>query len=532
MHNKILLAAAISWAALPAGAVPFAPTDARAMAMGGTGVASAKTVHAVQFNPALLSSADESDDFGMLFPQMGGYFSDENDFIESADDFVEADFITSFNAAIDNISSPIDNIQTLITTIDSASSGNGNLAALSSATTQLATETTSLVTGSTQLSTATSDLTTGEFGLQSLSGKALRGGLGGGAGVAIPSKKFSFAISANNSTSFAGQLNVATSDLNTINAYPGALAAFAGVTNDYATAAAAVSGILTRIETAQATNDLAAIPGLGGELSTAQADLTTASSALNNFSYGGTSTPDDDSDGDFVIFEGGALASGAQDITLDSTVDIIAIAVTEIAISISREFTFGDRQVAIGITPKLQRIDAYDYTVKVEDETDTGDITDSGVDDTAFNLDIGASTRFGSIEQGTIGIVAKNLIGRDITTVNGRLIEIKPQLRAGVSYQAFGWINLAADLDLMENDPVAFEEPSQYFAAGLEADVFGFMQLRGGFRTNLAASDQEVISLGAGLSPFSLFHTDIGLYTNTSDPKKEVGLVFEFGVDW
>jgi len=532
MHNKILLGAAITFAAMQTSAVPFAPTDARAMAMGGTGVAAAKTVHAVQFNPSLLSSADESDDFGFLFPQIGGYVADENDFIDSADDFVEADFISSFNSAIDTISAPIDNIQNLTTTINNASSGAGDLATLTAATTQLSIETGSLVTGTTELSTATTNLTVGEFGLVSLSGKALRGGLGGGAGIAIPSKKFSVAISVNNSTTFSGKLTVATSDLNTINAYPGALAAFAGVSDDYATSAATLSTVLTAIETAQNNNDLAALPGLGNDLNAAQQGLVTASTALTTFAYGGTATPSDDTDGDFVIFENGALADGAQDITLDSTVDVIAIALTEVTLSISREFDFSGRAVAIGITPKLQRMDVYDYVVSVESEVDGGDVSDFGVDDTGFNLDIGVSTRFGKIEQGTVGLVVKNLLSNELESINGHVVEIKPQVRAGVAYQAFGWINLAADLDLIENDPVAFEEPSQFFALGLEADVFGFMQLRGGFRTNIAASDQQVVSGGAGFSPFSLFHIDLGLYTNTSDPKKEIGGVFEFGVDW
>ncbi len=251
-----------------------------------------------------------------------------------------------------------------------------------------------------------------------------------------------------------------------------------------------------------------------------------ATAALDGFTYGtGANGAGND------IFVGGALAEDAGSLSLKSTVEIIAIAISEVAISISREFTIMDRQVAIGITPKLQRIDAYDYVVSVEDESDTGDISDNGVEDTGFNLDIGASTKFGAQEQGTVGVVIKNLISRDVTTLNNNVVSIAPQIRLGAAYQALGWVNLAADLDLTENEPVAFENATQFLSLGAEADVFGFLQLRTGFRSNLAASGQDVMSFGVGLTPF-LFHIDFGVYANTSDPANEVGGVFEFGLDW
>jgi len=530
MHNKILLGAAVAIAAMQTNAVPFAPTDARAIGMGGTGVAAAKTVHAVQFNPSLLSSADESDDFGFLFPQVGGYFSDEHEFIDAADEFVDADYVTAFDSAITNITTPIDNIQSQISIIDGNSDETGDLAVLATATGILATNSVSLTDGTGQLTVATQAL---NDGLATLSQKALRGGLGFGAGIAIPSKKFSVAISANNSTTFSGELVVAQSDLDTLLNYTTATDAYAGAVSGYAVASDDIAVMLNNIDTLSQgtiTQQLEAVRIVDEDLPAKQTALTTASTNLNTFSYGGTGQPA--SEGSVAIFKDGALADGADSLTLASEAHIIAVALTEVALSVSREFDFSGRQVAIGITPKLQRMDVYDYIVSVDSEVDGGDVSDFGVDDTGFNLDIGVSTRFGKIEQGTVGLVVKNLLSNELESINGHAVEINPQVRAGVVYQAFGWINLAADLDLIENDPVAFEEPSQFFAVGLEADVFGFMQLRGGFRTNIAASDQQVVSGGFGLSPFSLFHVDFGFYTNTSDPKKEIGGVFEFGVDW
>ena len=531
MNKKILLGVAISVASLQVAAIPFAPTDARAMAMGGTGVAAAKTVHAVQFNPSLLSNAEEADDFGILL-QGGGYVADEDEFVDSADDFIDADYVSGFESAVDNITTPIDNIQAQISVIDNNSDTGADLTVLTTATGVLNTNATQLTVGTTELTLATVDLTDG---LSTLSDKALRGGLGGGAAIAIPSKKFSVGVSVSNSTSFSGVLRIAQSDLNTLINYTTATDEYAKVVALYATAADDSANTILKIQNASDINHAdfdptEALRLTNEDFADDEAALATASTNLDTFTYGGTGRPA--SEGDIAIFENGALASGADSITLASEAHIIAVAVTDIALTISREFDFSGTPVAIGISPKLQRLDVYDYIVSVEDEVDTGDISDFGVDDTGFNLDIGTSMQFGEEQQGKVGIVFKNLLSNELESIGGQVVEIQPQVRVGVAYEAFGWINLAADLDLTENEPLAFEDPSQFLGFGLELDIFGFMQGRAGYRTNLASTGQEVVSVGFGLSPFSLFHMDLGVYTNTDDPKKEVGAVFDLGVDW
>jgi len=537
MNKKILLGAAISLASLQVTALPFAPTDARGMAMGGTGVASSKTVHSVQYNPSLLSGGHESDDFGLLLPQLGGYVADEDEFIDSADDFADADYAEKFNIAIKGVESspgvfnggieePLNNIKAALQAVNDASAAE-NLAQLNIATGVLNGHVGDLTTGTNTLTIATADL---NGGLASISEKALRGGVGGGAGIAIPSKKFSVAISANNSTSFSGKLSVSQSDMDLLTDYTSATNAYALTLADYTSATTDLTAALTQIKVRQDASEAPTQAELDA-VTNAQGAVSTANTSLVGFNYSGTAGN--------AIFVGGALAPGADDIALSSTVSLIAIAISEVAISISREFTIADRQVAIGITPKLQRVDAYNYIVSVEDDTDTDNISDYAVEDTGFNLDIGASTKFGYEDRGTAGLVIKNIISRDVQTTdnnplttNDAVVSISPQVRAGVSYAAWGWLHLAADLDLMENDPVAFEDGTQFAAFGAEADVLSFLQVRTGFRTNLAASDQEVVSFGLGISPFSLFHMDLGLYANVSDPKKEAGAVFELGIDW
>ncbi|OYW79902.1 MAG: hypothetical protein B7Z26_07315, partial [Asticcacaulis sp. 32-58-5] len=112
-------------------------------------------------------------------------------------------------------------------------------------------------------------------------------------------------------------------------------------------------------------------------------------------------------------------------------------------------------------------------------------------------------------------------------TIEGGKVELNPQFRAGVAYNG-DWTSIALDVDLVENDPVAFENATQYASLGVELDVFSFLQLRAGYRTNMSASDANVASVGLGLSPFGV-HLDIAAMANPSKPEKEAGVAMELG---
>ena len=198
--------------------------------------------------------------------------------------------------------------------------------------------------------------------------------------------------------------------------------------------------------------------------------------------------------------------------------------------------------MAIGVTPKLQTIETYHYITEMdnEDDIETSDIEDSRATYSHINLDIGASMRLGENNQWMVGVVAKNLISKDFDlsdapvrgssnnlVVEGGTVSLKPQFRAGVSYSN-NWVTVAGDLDLVENDPIAYEQATQYAAIGAEFDLYETFQVRAGYRTNLSASNSEVVSLGFGLSPFGV-HIDIAALANPSDYKKEVGVALETG---
>ena len=550
MNHKILLGAAIALASIQASAIPFAPTDARSMAMGGTGVSSSTMASTIQFNPALLANTREDDHFGLKFPQMGGSVSDENDFVSEVEDFEKEDGFGKTN------------IDYLSDTLDIASDPISGLPGVADAATEVGRISADLAANpgtssesSTTLQTANSSLTGKIAGLRStvissvgattpdsdlviysgliandlddLNNKALRVNGGLNIAAAIPSKKFSLAVGLTGQGVFSGKIIVPQQDTDQLRNYTSA-------TDAYLTSAIAVTSATNDLVIAQQTLEGSPSQTNIDAVVAAASNLDAAQQALTGFNYGGDSTPAED--GDVVIFQNGELAS--SDVALDSQVHMIGAAIADINLSASRIFNIAGKDVAIGITPKLQMVTVFDYKFELDGKDELGndvefnedDLTENTKEYSTFNMDIGAAYQFGAEKQFQAGLVIKNLMAKDFESANGETISIAPMVRAGVSHQT-SWTKVAVDLDLTENHPVAFESASQYLSVGAEFDVWRILQLRAGYRANLAASDQDVVTAGIGFSPFAI-HMDLGLMANASDPEKEAGIAFEFGVEF
>jgi hypothetical protein len=200
---------------------------------------------------------------------------------------------------------------------------------------------------------------------------------------------------------------------------------------------------------------------------------------------------------------------------LQSSVDIRGVALSEVGIALSREFTLADSAWGLGITPKMVNATLIDYTADVNNG-DTGNATDS--DYTAkyssFNFDLGLAKDH---ENGwRSGFVIKNVIPQSydfkrIATgapagsaqITTGTLKLNPQARVGVSH-ANSWSTVAMDLDLTANDPAGFENKSQYLALGGELNAWGWAQLRAGYRANLKDNARNVTSVGVGLGPLDV----------------------------
>jgi len=543
MIKRSLLATSIAMALVQqAAATPLLPMDARGLAMGSTGVASAKLAHAPQYNPALLSTANAEDDFAIVFPQIGVSVADEDKLIESFDDLVNEDYegtqepiVDHFDAILTNLDDTLSNgpnsVEQQIQSLKDELENPTTTAALRSASLSLDTSIGNVQIQTNDLTQTTFDLTSE---LDSMSGSPLSGSLGVNGAIAIPSKTFAAAVSVSGSAYFSGRMFFTRDDQNLLNDYAGAINDYAGEVKDYTSATALLADTIDAADTECSSN-----PGspqcvaLGAQ---ADAQLTIANAELadlNGFNRNSGSTViiSTDGNGNIVI---------AEDPDLTSNVQIIAVGITEIGITLSREFSIAGEDIAIGITPKFQTIKTFNYVASVEEEDiKEEDIKETEQDFSDFNLDIGIAYQFGSSKQWQAGLVAKNLFSKEYETesneygptgnkeISKETISLDTQFRGGISHST-DWTVVAFDLDLMENDPVAFEAPTQYASIGAELDLFDTLQFRAGYRTNLSVSDSAIASIGLGFSPFGV-HIDLAAMANPSDPEKEAGAALELG---
>jgi hypothetical protein len=496
--------------------------------MGGTGVASARSVHAPQFNPALLTQWGKSEKFGLSLPQVVATAADKDDLLGRITDFVDADYIDTFEANIDNIRLNVAGITSTEAAINTAINAV-DVTNLTTSVNNLNTSVVALNSETTTLVNTTSLLTTN---LSALSNRALSGNFEGTMAIAFPSDDLAFALTLTGKIHPAGVLTVSGEDLAQLTNYTTAINSYSAELVGYSQAASAAVVATTALDAAITANDFANIPALTTAVSDAQTAFNTQQTELSNFSYGGSATPLDSTDGEKIIFLNGELASDADEVTFTSSAQFIALGVTEMGLSISKRFSVGRYSFSVGITPKLQRFDFYDLTYSVEssDDVEFDDIINDATTETAFNMDLGFAQSFGEKDEWKVGLVVKNLITQELTSALGTEIEMGPQIRVGSSY-TWNNVTFAADYDVTENDAIAFGGKSQYLMLGMEWDALNTFQFRVGYRSDLSNTGSDSYTAGMGFSVFAV-QLDMAAFANTNAFDNEAGIAMGFGVEW
>ncbi|OOE88040.1 conjugal transfer protein TraF [Salinivibrio sharmensis] len=200
----------------------------------------------------------------------------------------------------------------------------------------------------------------------------------------------------------------------------------------------------------------------------------------------------------------------------NSNATIIAAGISELGVALATNLELAGQRVAVGLTPKLQRFNTYNYGVSVDDY-DTDDWNDSRYreEDNTFNIDVGAVWQTGPYR---VGLAGKNLISNDVDTVTSSTTghsftyEVGPQFTLGSAFVS-DFVTLAADLDLNKKKgfkgSLDVDDDTQFFRVGAEFDAFGHAQLRTGYRADLEDNVDNAFTLGLGLSPFGVANFDI-----------------------
>lgn len=143
---------------------------------------------------------------------------------------------------------------------------------------------------------------------------------------------------------------------------------------------------------------------------------------------------------------------------LDSQGAVVAGAISDLGVALSFPLSIVNMPVAVGISPKLQRIDTYNYVVSANN-FDADDFDDNKYrnDDTVANLDIGVAIQ--PLERMTIGLSGRNLVSQKLDTVEamGRKFtyRVEALYTLGVAYD---WDNFSLTTDVDLNGHKRFDE--------------------------------------------------------------------------
>jgi len=188
----------------------------------------------------------------------------------------------------------------------------------------------------------------------------------------------------------------------------------------------------------------------------------------------------------------------ANPVEPDAVVRALGVAITEIGVPIGTDFSFSGMQLSVGVTPRFMQVEVIEYSERLS-TIDVENIPDQDSEDLGSFTTFDAGVTLNIVNTFRVGLVAKNLIEETKTTRLGTNINFETQYRVGAAFDA-GFMRIAADLDLTEIKPIAFENPSKSFSVGAEFDAFSVAQLRVGYQTNLAsgATDPDLLSVGVG----------------------------------
>jgi hypothetical protein len=211
------------------------------------------------------------------------------------------------------------------------------------------------------------------------------------------------------------------------------------------------------------------------------------------------------------VADGTLPASSVDTDSLTSKAHGRAAVITDVGVAMAHQFATARQPWSLGITPKYQRIDLFNYNVSVQD-FDKNDINSSDYHNTktGFNADLGMATNLS--DNWTLGLAVQNIIPRSVDTkaINGEkeTFKVRPQATAGAAWHN-SVITTALDVDLTEASGFTSDNKRQFASLGAELNAWSWMQVRAGYRQNIISNDGSAFTAGLGFSPFDVVHLDI-----------------------
>jgi F plasmid transfer operon, TraF, protein len=225
---------------------------------------------------------------------------------------------------------------------------------------------------------------------------------------------------------------------------------------------------------------------------------------------------------------------------LNSSARTVGSSYAQVGLAMSHNFRLSGHDYALGFSPKIVDLRAYDYVASVEN-AEFDDIKDTKVSKSEFNFDLGVASYLDTSEQVLLGLSVINVLPMSIKTRPGYdavnlpssdamplELELNPTVTAGISYQGESYI-VATDVQLTEAKELLNEGDTQYWGVGAEYDLAETFQLRAGAKYNLAESEDLIYTAGFGFTVLGATLELAALSTsdaNTAGASLQLGATF------
>lgn len=224
----------------------------------------------------------------------------------------------------------------------------------------------------------------------------------------------------------------------------------------------------------------------------------------------------------------GIIIPGKDDLDkLTSRAEGMAALVTEYGVTVAHPFTLGELPVGVGITPKIQRIETWNYNVAINNY-DSSDLRDGNWQHQTMSANIDAGFFASVTPEWMVALSAQNLFENKVKTreINGYqpAFIIRPELTAGTAWNNER-VTLSADIDLTPVSNFQYVDKNQYAAFGAELRAADWVQLRAGYRLDMRGNDRRVVTGGVGLSAGEAMQFDL---TAMAGRDRTIGGVAQF----
>ncbi|WP_367989930.1 conjugal transfer protein TraF [Vibrio sp. NTOU-M3] len=229
-----------------------------------------------------------------------------------------------------------------------------------------------------------------------------------------------------------------------------------------------------------------------------------------------------------IAANGGNTPLAVQARYENSEVDMIAFGYTEYGVAMAKRLTLMGQDVSLGVTPKYQQLRTYKQALSVED-FDLSDYDQSETKKNAFNLDLGAIWFY---EQFRAGVAIKDLFSKTLDTQNfGGVSQYKlnTQVTASGAYVT-ELLTATVDMDLTKQSRFTdLDDDTQFLRFGVEANAWGWAQVRAGYEVDLKSTLDNSLTAGVGISPGDLVSLDLaGSYAGDNQFGLSGNLAFTF----